>query len=140
MPIDKPRYLYEELTEEIGQFRFAPLVSARFEFTAALNITFLRPGRPGQICGTGGDIDNRIKTLLDSLAKPPHENQIPRGDGPTSEEDPFRIFDFEDWPGIFNLSLFVQLLEKRHDLRENWNGERMERAKGFEPSTFTLAR
>jgi hypothetical protein len=82
------RPFYEQLSEQVGPFRFVPLVSSRFSFTASLHVTFLRPGYPGQLFRTGGDIDNRMKTLLDALTKPP-ENQIPKGDVPQADENPF---------------------------------------------------
>ncbi len=82
------RPLFESLNEQVGSFRFAPLVSSRFSFTAHLNVTFLRPGYPGKLFGTGGDIDNRMKTLFDALTKPP-PNQIPGGDAPQPDEEPF---------------------------------------------------
>ena len=64
------RPLYEDLIEQVGPFRFAPLVSGRFSFTAHLNITFLRPGYPGQLFRTGGDIDNRRRSLMRSQSRP----------------------------------------------------------------------
>jgi hypothetical protein len=36
-----------------------------------LDITFLRQQAAGQLIGDGGDIDNRVKTLLDALSVPP---------------------------------------------------------------------
>ena len=63
-------------------------MSGRFSFTTNLRVTFLRPGYPGQLFGTGGDIDNRMKTLFDALTKP-QSNQIPQGDAPQPDEDPF---------------------------------------------------
>jgi len=53
-----------------------------------LEITLLRPGAPGNIVQGGGDIDNRLKTLLDALAVPPHDNQLPRNP-PAADETPF---------------------------------------------------
>ena len=79
--------LYEDSIKKVGPFQFAPLVSNHLSFTASLNITFLRPGFPGQLVNIGGDIDNRMKTLFDSLAIPP-ENQIPKTDLPQSDENP----------------------------------------------------
>lgn len=40
------------------------------EPTVDLNITMFRPGAPGQIMDSGGDIDNRLKTLFDALQPP----------------------------------------------------------------------
>ena len=46
---------------------FVPLVSIVGGFTCSLDILFLRRDSPGSLVKSGGDIDNRIKTLLDAL-------------------------------------------------------------------------
>jgi len=71
-----------------GSFRFVPLVSTRINAIADLDILMLRPGVPGDIIKVGGDIDNRLKTLLDAL-KVPEANAIPPNCTPQSGEDPF---------------------------------------------------
>ena len=43
----------------------------------------------------GGDIDNRIKTLLDALSIP-QANQIPSRDVPRDDEDPFHCLLEDD--------------------------------------------
>jgi hypothetical protein len=72
-----------------GQFQFMPLVNSRMCGTAELNVTLLRPEPPGGLITRGGDIDNRLKTLFDSLAVPPHANALPVGVSPASDELPF---------------------------------------------------
>jgi len=68
-------------------YRFVPLVNKRFDLVCGLNILFLRRGNPGELVLPGGDIDNRMKTLLDALKTPLECNQI---DGPPlADEDPF---------------------------------------------------
>lgn len=52
-----------------GHF-YAPLVSNRLHLLAELDILMLRPERPGGIVTSGGDIDNKLKTLLDALGMP----------------------------------------------------------------------
>jgi len=69
-------------------FRFVPLVSSRLHAVAELDVTLLRPGAPGAILRGGGDIDNRLKTLLDAL-KTPEENALPTDARPGDGEDPF---------------------------------------------------
>src|SRR5918999_1424180 len=54
------------ILERVGPFEFAPLITKRLELIAGLKVLFLRPGAPGSLIGHGGDINNRIKTLLDS--------------------------------------------------------------------------
>jgi hypothetical protein len=71
-----------------GGFRFLPLVSKEFHLVCNLQITMLRNEEPGNLFQTGGDIDNRLKTLFDSLSVPPHDNQL-TGIVPMGNEDPF---------------------------------------------------
>src|SRR4051812_48758596 len=55
------------LLEKKHGFVFVPLVSERIHLAAYLRILFLRPEAPGRVVGGGGDLDNRMKTLLDAL-------------------------------------------------------------------------
>lgn len=55
---------------------FAPLITSKHHLLARLSILFLRPEEPGNLVTQGGDIDNRIKTLLDALSVP-QANQLP---------------------------------------------------------------
>ena len=72
-----------------GSFSFIPIVSTHFSMFAAVSVTLLRPGPLGRLVTSGGDLDNCLKTLLDSLSIPPHDNQIPSGDSPSTDERPF---------------------------------------------------
>jgi hypothetical protein len=47
-------------------FNFVPLVTADLDLLCSLEILMLRPDRPGRTAWSG-DIDNRLKTLLDAL-------------------------------------------------------------------------
>jgi hypothetical protein len=53
-----------------GSRTFYPIVSERIWTIAELDVLMLRPGEPGSITVGGSDIDNRLKTLLDSLRVP----------------------------------------------------------------------
>lgn len=81
----------EELTllQEVCGFQFAPTVSAKLQMVADLKITLLRPEPPGQIVTQGGDIDNRLKTLLDALKVPNQPDDLPYGAIPSEDERPF---------------------------------------------------
>jgi hypothetical protein len=68
-------------------FRFVPLVMREYNLVCNLEIVFLRREEPGAVLQTGGDIDNRLKTLFDSLTVP-QENQL-QGAVPRDGEDPF---------------------------------------------------
>jgi len=49
---------------------FVPLVRQSLSLVCELDILFLRKGEPGALILPAGDIDNRIKTLLDGLRMP----------------------------------------------------------------------
>ena len=70
-------------------FNFAPLISAKAAFVAELRIFMLRPEPPGSIVTQGGDIDNRLKTLLDALKVPAEANALPKGAAPIPGETYF---------------------------------------------------
>jgi hypothetical protein len=57
--------------EQRGTHVFAPLVSKRNDLHCELFVTLLRKQAAGQLVTEGGDIDNRLKTLLDALSVPP---------------------------------------------------------------------
>jgi hypothetical protein len=63
---------------------FRPLVRESYALHCGLNILFLRKEAPGRVY-QGGDIDGRIKTLLDALTMPQHAEQILEKN--TSEHD-----------------------------------------------------
>jgi hypothetical protein len=74
---------------DLGPFKFAPLFSCKLNFLAEVEITLLRPGIPGDIVQHGGDIDNRLKTLLDALSMPSQLTALPPGIQPVDGETPF---------------------------------------------------
>ena len=61
----------EELSKlfDMYGFNFVPLVTTNLKLICGLDILFLRPEPPGSVVQSG-DIDNRIKTLLDALRIP----------------------------------------------------------------------
>jgi hypothetical protein len=73
----------------VGAYRFTSVVSSEINLVADLTITFLRPEPPGAIVTKGGDIDNRIKTLLDALKVPNGPGALPKDASPAADEDPF---------------------------------------------------
>jgi hypothetical protein len=76
------------LIRPVHDFRFAPLVAAENHLVAELDILLLRPEPPGSIVTQGGDIDNRIKTLLDALKVPSEPNAVPKDALPSDDEEP----------------------------------------------------
>jgi hypothetical protein len=66
-----------DLCEEVEQHSawFRPLVRDSFALHCGLTLRFLRHEPPGKIY-QGGDVDNRVKTLLDALSMPRHREQV----------------------------------------------------------------
>ena len=58
------------LAEARNGITYFPVISERIYTLAEIDILMLRPGSPGFITVGGGDIDNRLKTLLDALQPP----------------------------------------------------------------------
>lgn len=54
---------------------YKPLVRESFALHCGLKIIFLRQEAPGKVY-QAGDLDGRMKTLLDALAMPQHKEQI----------------------------------------------------------------
>lgn len=74
---------------EVGPYTFAPLITEKLSQVASLHITLLTPEEPGRAITQGGDLDNRLKTLLDALRAPKVEGEIPTGSMPAADETPF---------------------------------------------------
>ena len=70
-------------------YRFVPLVQERFSLLCSLDILFLRRDIPGSVI-SAGDIDNRIKTVIDALRRPRNQEDLVDDDvNPDPDEDPF---------------------------------------------------
>jgi hypothetical protein len=57
-------------------YTFVPLVTRDLRLVCSLDIKFFRRSEPGELVKHGGDIDNRIKTLLDALSVPSKEQVV----------------------------------------------------------------
>jgi hypothetical protein len=69
-------------------YRFVPLVREDFGLFCSLDILFLRRDFPAGVV-SAGDLDNRIKTLIDALRKPHSANELRGNETPADGEDPF---------------------------------------------------
>jgi hypothetical protein len=69
-------------------FRFCPLLTKEHLTGCSLDILFLRRDNPGNLIRSGGDIDNRIKVLLDGLRMPQECSEVSKAT-PSEDEDPF---------------------------------------------------
>ncbi len=93
---------------EVGGHKYSSVINENNHLIAEMNITFLRPQEPGGLISEGGDIDNRIKTLLDALSIP-NVNQIGAGEEKTKNEEPLHCL-FEDDNLINGLSIKMDRL------------------------------
>ena len=80
--------------QELG-YRFVPLVREEISLLCSLRILFLRRGIPGKVI-YAGDIDNRIKTVIDALRRPRHANELVGHESPREGEDPFYVLLEDD--------------------------------------------
>jgi hypothetical protein len=69
-------------------YRFVPLVREDVSLLCSLNILFLRRDIPGSVINVG-DLDNRIKTLVDTLRRPMSIQELRGNEQPAAGEDPF---------------------------------------------------
>jgi hypothetical protein len=73
----------------LGDYQFVPLVTEDLNLWCGLEILFLRHGRPGEIFNAG-DIDGRLKTLIDGLKMPQQLSDLGTyADRPDNDEIPF---------------------------------------------------
>jgi hypothetical protein len=88
---------------ELGGFRVVPLVQRKIRLACSLRITFLRRGLPGAVVH-GGDLDNRLKTLLDALRMPQTTAEL-AGDEPLAGTEGWLYCLLEDDSLITSLSV-----------------------------------
>ena len=71
-----------------NNYRFVPLVLQDFSLICSIDVLLLRSDHPYSVW-TAGDVDNRIKTLIDALCKPKNADALRGHDTPEDGEDPF---------------------------------------------------
>jgi hypothetical protein len=69
-------------------YRFVPLVCEEFSLLCSLDILFLRRDFPLGVI-SAGDLDNRVKTLIDAMGMPKNANELQGNETPGPGEDPF---------------------------------------------------
>jgi len=107
------------IARTVGDFTFVPLICEGLHLAARLEVTLLRPEPPGSIISAGGDIDNRLKTLFDSLKVPLEGQALPPLACPDQNEKPFFFCLLQDDNFISELSVeTAQLLEPGVDRSE----------------------
>jgi hypothetical protein len=78
-----------DIKHTIGKFTFVPLISRKIFMVADINIQMLRSEPAGTVSAQSGDLDNRVKTLLDALRMPNTPQDLPKDDIPRDNETPF---------------------------------------------------
>ena len=80
--------------QEVGGVEFIPCISTKLQMRAELQIRFLSAAMPGGLV-RHGDIDNRLKTLLDALSIPAPQ-QIPQNPETNSDGRMFCLLENDD--------------------------------------------
>jgi hypothetical protein len=86
-PINIP-YVRPYVVQAVGTFSFATVITSQLSLLAELDILLFRRQELGHLVQHGGDLDNRLKTLLDALRMPTVQ-ELPAGDKPAASEEPF---------------------------------------------------
>ena len=89
-------------------YKFVPIASKDLLVHCSLDILFLRPDPPGQLL-TSGDIDNRVKTLLDALKMPNSNQDLGSYLTPEGDENPFFVL-LEDDGMVTRLAVETDML------------------------------
>jgi hypothetical protein len=74
---------------EIRGLKIAPVFRKAMHAAVELDILLLRSEPPGSFVVSGGDIDNRLKTLFDALRAPHNEGELPKYVGVPGTERQF---------------------------------------------------
>lgn len=108
---------------ENRDFKFLPLVSEKFDLLCSLDILFLRHDIPGSLLNAG-DIDNRIKTLIDALRMPQKRNEFIGRDMqpllPADGESPFYCL-LEDDKQVSHFSVETDTLLESKESNQDAN-------------------
>jgi len=96
-------------------FRFVPLVK-KDHFACALDILLLRRQPPFRVLDPIGDLDGRVKTLIDGLRMPQLGQEVGENT-PGVDEDPFFCL-MDDDSAIFNFQVTVDRLLVPPELNE----------------------
>jgi hypothetical protein len=119
-------------------FNFCPISCEEFALSCSLEILFLRQGVP---YGTliGGDLDNRIKTVIDALSIP---TALPSGFTPTKDENVFYCL-LDDDNQVSSLSVTSDTLLEEFDSPDEHGRDAMlvigVELRPYMPTHFNLA-
>ena len=76
-------------------YRFAPLVRKDEHLLCSLQILLLRSDGHNRVV-SAGDLDNRVKTIIDGLKRPGNASELGGFDQPSEGEDPFYVLLEDD--------------------------------------------
>ncbi len=80
---------------EMFGYRFVPLVRESISLLCSLDILFLRKDIPGSALHAG-DLDNRVKTIIDALRRPSNATELAGNETPLGTENPFFVLLEDD--------------------------------------------
>lgn len=122
---DRPEHTIASLSERFSRFgyRFAPIATKSLELLCGLEIIFLRQDEPGGVWKSG-DIDNRLKTLIDALRVPNDGAELGKYRVPDEGENPFFCL-LEDDILISKLSVEADTLLEPVSVPPNRNDARV---------------
>jgi hypothetical protein len=81
---------------ERGGFGFIPIATEANGLVLTLDVLLLRPERPGAILDSAGDIDNRMKVLVDALRIPRDLSEMKRREGDDPDPNPMYCLMADD--------------------------------------------
>jgi len=81
---------------ERGGIGFIPIATEANGLVLSLNVLLLRPERPGAILDSAGDIDNRMKVLIDALRIPRELSEMKRREGDDPDPNPMYCLMTDD--------------------------------------------
>lgn len=133
-----PNYKASWLAKKHADFgwKFVPLVTTDLDLICELDILFLRPRRPGGLVKSG-DIDGRLKTLLDALSKP-DLNQAYQSRSAGKDETPLYVL-LEDDELVTSVSVKTDQLLEYVTKEKNPNEVRLVITVRIRPHEMTLA-
>jgi hypothetical protein len=119
-------------------YKFVPLVSNHLSLSCGLDILFLRRDMPGiPLITSGGDIDNRLKVLLDALRVPSLNCDELGGAVKEGDEDPYFFCLLEDDKLITELSITTDFLLSPHSVGSETDVQLILKVK-IKPTDFTF--
>lgn len=125
-------------------FSWVPLVRRDSACSScSLDILLLVRRPPFGAFNGSGDLDNRIKTLIDGLCRPKQRTQLPDGAAPQADEDPFFCL-MEDDSLIYDFSVRLGQLLRPPEIGEaHTNAEalinvRVRNEDGGDPFSLTM--